>query len=298
MRSGQKAVRGRRAPWAKPQQGTLPVHRTPSPEEQAVQAALRSYQAGHPAPPALVAYGDMVVSVVYRRLRAARVSGPDLRQEGWLGVLEAARRYDFRPENTFASYAAWYVWQAMLRYVMRNTSDRPFAVRERQHDRMQQLRRAWKAHVAKHGRPPTRDEWFAATRAAARKRTERINRVQFEEVVLLLATRAYALDVPRTNDAGEPSFLEIADPHVVDVERCDADQQVARLLATLPARERSILEMRFGFLPRGEWTLADIGRQTGVTKQAIDQQIRKLTRQLAVAFRARTPDLAREYEGG
>lgn len=266
-------------------------------QEQAVHTALRHYQAGHPAPATLVAYGEMVVNVITRKFFFRAEAKPDVLQQGWMGLLVAAGRFDFRPGNTFATYASLYVWQAILEYVIRHKRGRPFAIKEHQHARMQTLRRAWQALLVTHKRPPTREEWFASVRGKSVRRGQ-FTRDQFNEMSFLLAVQSTPIDTSFVNNDDEVVPRDVADPHEYGFEARDAARCVAQALEQLPAADRAVLHMRFGFLPRGEWTLVEIGSAFGVTKQAIDQRIPHVLGRLAARLKAASPDLVAEYEQG
>jgi RNA polymerase sigma factor (sigma-70 family) len=129
-----------------------------SPEEE--QALVFAAQAGAPA-----ARAELIETFTPAIARGARhypgVALEELVQEGAVGLLRAASRYDPRMGTPFWAYAAWWVRQAMKQLLSETT--RPVALPDRAKRRLARLREARRRHLVAEGVEPSPDELAAAT---------------------------------------------------------------------------------------------------------------------------------------
>jgi len=209
----------------------------------------------------------LVVSVA-RRCMGRGLPLLDLIQEGNLGLAKAVDRFQYRRGFKFSTYATWWIWQAIVRAL----ADRSRTIRIPVHmvDTLQRLSRVDRLLTQELGREPTPAE------VAAR------SGVPFDKVHLLLdvAPRPYSLDAPVGEDSQLHDLLpdtQSASPDAA-LLRQDRATRVERALATLPARQREILRLRFGFGDE-EHTLEQIGRRFRLTRERIRQlEVKSLRR--------------------
>jgi len=202
----------------------------------------------------------LVVSIA-RRYRQSDLSLLDLVQEGNLGLLKAVDRFQYRRGFKFSTYATWWIRQAITRAIAQTgrTIRLPVHTVEAL-NRIETSRRTLREEL---GRSPTVDEIASHLSMPSGKVT------RFLQVGAPLAS----LDAPL---AGETPFGEfIAD---VDASSPDADlieEDVLRLagaaLESLPARERRVLELRYGITNSREHTFEEIATRLDCTREAVRQ---------------------------
>lgn len=202
-----------------------------------------------------------VVSVA-KKYQTRGVPLPDLINEGNLGLIHAAQRFDEARGVKFISYAVWWIRQAIHQALAEQSHSIRVPVARagallRLGRRAEELRQEL-------GREPTHDELAAGTDLSPDELTD----------TLPLARRFLSLDAPVGED-GDGKLLD----HLAADETASPDEAVdlglmhsiEQAMQTLLAREAEILRLYFGFGGREPMTLESIGAMMGVTRERARQ---------------------------
>jgi len=203
-----------------------------------------------------------VISVA-KKYQNRGVSLTDLIQEGNVGLVTAARKFDPEQGVKFISYAVWWIRQAILaslanhgravRVPLNRASDLARIFREK--ERLKQEK----------GREPTTDELAEATNLTP----------ELVESLQTLNAAEIRLDAP-IGDSEDSQLVErfiteeAAEPEV-EVEGRLLTETITDALSTLEARDAKVLRLYFGLEGEREHTLEEIGNMLGVTRERIRQ---------------------------
>lgn len=220
-----------------------------------------------------------LVLYVARKYRGFGVELMDLVQEGNLGLMHAVEKYDPAKGYMFSTYAIWWIRQ----YIARALASQGRVIRLPQYkveeiNRMRRVRRRLEQLLQNE---PTLDE------LAEQMQTN------VEEVVALLSAspEVISLDTPGRGGENEPPLSEVLedDPNYSPervVLKETLQEHVQELLSQLTARERRVLELRYG-LNTHEHSLQEISRKMGLSHEAVRQVELRALRKLSHPSRDR-----------
>lgn len=187
----------------------------------------------------------------------------DLIQEGNIGLLRAANKFNYHLGHKFSTYATWWIRQAVTRAI----ADQSRTIRVPVHmgDQINKLLRTSHRLTQELGREPTTEELANAMDIPTRKAEE----------MLRVARRPLSLEMP-TDDDGESElgdFIEDEDSTAPDEEVTSAmlRELLQDILQDLPPREVRILQLRYGLVDGETYTLEEVGKKLGVTRERVRQ---------------------------
>jgi RNA polymerase primary sigma factor len=216
-----------------------------------------------------------VVSYV-KKYRGMGLGLLDLIDEGNIGLIEAAKRFDPSRNVRFVSYAVWWIRQAIIHAL--TLYSRITRIPQKLADQISQMKKRAAELKVDLGHEPTREE---IARAMGLTETD-------IEDLEILAERNVSLSDPVNDDETEVED-RISDPASPSVEyqiiKASVQQQIRETLGELDEKEAVVIKLRFGLDDDRPRTLQEIGQQLKLTRERIRQIEQKAMRKLSRSHR-------------
>jgi RNA polymerase primary sigma factor len=210
----------------------------------------------------ITANSRLVISVA-KKYMGRGVPFLDLIQEGNIGLIRAAKKFDYRRGHKFSTYATWWIRQAVTRAI----ADQGRTIRVPVHmgDQINKLLRVQHQLTQRLGRDPSVEELAESLDVTPQK----------VENMIQVARRPLSLETP-TDDEEDSVLGDFIQDEEVPAPDETATYNLLRehldvVLTGLPPREVRILQLRYGLLDGQAYTLEEVGRKMGVTRERVRQ---------------------------
>lgn len=252
-----------------------------SPEEE-VELSIRIQRGDHHALTRLVHANLRFVVSVAKQYQSKGLGLIDIINEGNVGLIKAAQRFDPTRGFKFISYAVWWIRQSILQAI--SEKSRLVRLPSNQEGLISKIKKYRNAFMQKHQREPNANEISVALN------------IEEDKVAIALDTsiRPVSMDAP-VSENDDTAIIDLITTNDVTTDRGleveSLSTQLSIALSTLPEREQQIIKMSFG-INQPERSLDEISQYIGLSKERVRQLKEKAIKTLQMPH---TKTLLRSY---
>jgi RNA polymerase primary sigma factor len=233
----------------------------------------------------ITANSRLVISIAKKSMGRG-VPFLDLIQEGNIGLIRAAKKFDYKRGFKFSTYATWWIRQAVTRAI--TDQGRTIRIPSHMGDQISTLRKVRHRLTQELGRIPTPKE-LAEELGDDPKKVEKM---------IGWSKQLISLELP-IDDEGSVLGDFIEDQQTPQPPEAASQnllrEHLNKVIKNLPPREARILELRYGLLDGKKYTLKEVGQKMGVTRERIRQiETQAFSRLRHPAVRRQLKDYLRE----
>lgn len=243
--------------------------------EQEIELGRRTAKGCEASQAKLIEANLRLVVNIARKFVGRGMSLPDMIQEGNIGLIRAAQKFDYRRGYRFSTYATWWIRQSISRAI----ADQSRTIRVPVHvvESINRVSRVHQTLTQKNGCDPTPEEVAIACNLSV------------EKVIQIMRTvpDALSIDQPMTHSEGTRLGDWIPDhstPLADWTDHCDACDTLWRGLSKLDPRERDVIALRFGLGENPPHTLEELAQKFSVTRERIRQIEKRGMKKLKAAL--------------
>ena len=203
----------------------------------------------------------LVVSIAKRYIGQG-VLFMDLVQEGSLGLIKAAEKFDYSKNFKFSTYATWWIKQTIIRAISNNS--RTIRIPVHMADKIRKYKKIYTMLSFELGREPT-DLEVAEKMGLTNKKLSAIRKSIIKEPI--------SLETPVTDDLNVGDYIQDKSSNLPEIQTKNKSLKgsINHLLSTLNEREKKIINCRFGINGQTPMTLEQLGQEMGYSKERIRQ---------------------------
>jgi len=229
--------------------------------EEEIELSKRVFQGDQSAREKLIKSNLRLVVRIAKSFSGCGISLLDLIQEGNMGLMVAAKKFDWKKGVRFSTYAAWWIKQGILRSI--TNKKRMIRIPHRKEEALLRIERYIAQFSSYFGREPSIEEIAQAT-GLSKKEVSKILNIIFQ---------VQSLDQEMTDD-GSTLIDSIEDnrydPYVV-IDQEATKEEVDQLMKVLAEKEKQVLMYRFAFYDGKKYTLKNISEKLGISAETVRQ---------------------------
>ncbi len=219
----------------------------------------------------------LVITIARKVIHVSKLPMVDLIQEGNLGLMVAAEKFNPELGYRFSTYASWWIKQAMFKAISEQSycMKIPVYIQET---------------LSKFSKVKAEMEKSYNCQVTNKDAAKKMN-IEPEKIDMYLSAYTATVSIEGSFDAKNGSELNVAD--VLEDERVSVEEtieyeelkkEIASVVSTLKEREQTVIKLRFGLENAAKTTLEDIGKMFGVTKECIRQTEARALNKLRTHF--------------